>query len=84
MGTSVVSLILPAGANLTVARSRLAKEQATAVNIKDKTNRHSVVDALKAVADELSCFKTMPATGLAVFAGYACRTTTTNPASQCV
>lgn len=68
-GSSLVSYYVPQGANIVDARERIQHELATAANIKDKTNRHSVIDSLKAVSDELSKYKVLPDTGMAVFAG---------------
>lgn len=68
-GTSVVSFHIPEGASIMPYRSQVASELATAQNIKDKTNRHSVCDALKAIQEQLTRIHAVPATGLAVFAG---------------
>lgn len=69
-GTSVVSFHIPAAAaNIMPYRAQVAAELATAQNIKDKTNRHSVIAALKAIQEQLIRVSEVPSTGLAVFAG---------------
>lgn len=68
-GTSVVSFHIPASANIMPYRAQVAAELATAQNIKDKTNRHSVIAALKAIQEQLARVSEVPSTGLAVFAG---------------
>lgn len=68
-GTSVVSFHIPAGAYILPYRAQVASELTTAQNIKDKTNRHSVIAALKAIQEQLIRIREIPDTGFAVFAG---------------
>jgi peptide chain release factor subunit 1 len=68
-GTSVVSLLIPTGASIMVARSRITSELTTTANIKDRGNRHSVIAALKAVSEQLSRIASIPSTGMAIYAG---------------
>ena len=68
-GTSVVSYHIPAGSSIQIYRGQVAHELQTAANIKDKTNRHSVISALKAIQEQLLRIAVVPSTGVAVFAG---------------
>lgn len=68
-GTSVVSFHIPQGSSIIPYRSQVASEIATAQNIKDKINRNSVINALKAIQERLMRVSEVPATGIAVFAG---------------
>ena len=63
--TSCITIISPAGpANK--LQQFIAKELATASNIKNRLNRHSVVAALNSIANGLPA--KIPATGIAIFA----------------
>jgi peptide chain release factor subunit 1 len=70
-GTSLVSLILPPGAQIALTHKMLVEESGTAANIKSRVNRQSVQDAIQAAQSALP--KTpgakAPPNGLAVFAG---------------
>jgi len=55
--SSLVSYFVPAGSSIVVAC------------VRDKNNRHAILSALKAVADELGHLTAIPATGTAVFCG---------------
>jgi len=68
-GTSVITWVVTGKQNIGDIRSRLNNEMATAGNIRDRTNRHSVTTALKAVSDILNGFRAIPDSGLAIFSG---------------
>lgn len=67
--TAVVSYVIAPGTAVGAARDFIKREVATAVNIKDKRNRVSVGEALRAIADLLARTRAIPDTGLATFAG---------------
>jgi peptide subunit release factor 1 (eRF1) len=67
--TSVVSYILSPATKMEAARAFIQKELSTAANIKDKRNRLSVQDSLKAVLDVLTGYRATPDAGVAIFAG---------------
>lgn len=69
-GTELISLYIPAGRPIADIMNMLKQERATAENIKDRTTRHHVVDALTAVIQRLKYFRTTPPNGLIIFAGY--------------
>ena len=69
--TNLVSLVLPAGSDLKIAARDVAREVATAGNIKDKNVRQNVVQALKAIGKQLALHNVCPANGIALFAGAA-------------
>ena len=50
--------------------SVLKAERSTATNIKDRTTRHHVLDALTVVMQRLKLFRKTPPNGLVIFAGY--------------
>ena len=68
-GTELVSVYVPPGKALSEVMNDLRNEWGTAVNIKSKTTRKNVQDALTKVMERLKLFKTIPPTGLAIFAG---------------
>jgi peptide chain release factor subunit 1 len=47
--TSLISLLVPPNTQMTRISKLLTQEVATAVNIKDRVNRQSVIDALKSI-----------------------------------
>jgi len=67
--TELVSVYIPAGYDMNNVISQLATEQGTAVNIKSKTTRKNVTDALEKVIQHLRLYKNTPTNGLAVFCG---------------
>lgn len=69
-GTELISLYIPAGRPLSEVAEVLRSEYSAASNIKDRTTRHHVLDALTAVMQRLKLFKTTPPNGLVIFAGY--------------
>lgn len=67
--TELISVYIPAGFDMNLIIGQLSNEQGTASNIKSKTTRKNVVDALERVLQHLRLFKQTPANGLAVFCG---------------
>lgn len=65
--TSMVSLLIPPGTNIEKLRTRLTSEIATSVNIKDKTNRLSVGNALSKINEHLKYMRVVPETGIAIY-----------------
>jgi peptide chain release factor subunit 1 len=68
-GTELVSVYVPPGKAVSEVMNDLRNEWGTAVNIKSKTTRKNVQDALSKVMERLKLFKNIPPTGLALFAG---------------
>ncbi|AKG39038.1 peptide chain release factor 1 [Infirmifilum uzonense] len=69
-GTELVSLYIPAGRPIADVLNTLNYEYATASNIKDRTTRHHVLDALATIINRLKLFRETPPNGLVMFAGY--------------
>jgi len=69
-GTELISLYVPAGRQIGEIASMLREEYSTASNIKDRTTRHHVLDALTVVMQRLRLFRKTPPNGLVIFAGY--------------
>ena len=67
-GTSMITLHIPGKTNLPLKIKQLNKELGTAVNIKDRANRQSVLVALKQAIYGLKTIKVVPENGIAVFA----------------
>ena len=68
-GTSQVSFILKPDSKLSLSIKRIETELSTVVNIKDRTNRHSVLSALKKIKEYLKSLKQIPSNGIAIFCG---------------
>ena len=62
-GTELVSVYVPPGKQVSEVMNDLRNEWGTAVNIKSKTTRKNVQDALTKVMERLKLFKTIPPTG---------------------
>lgn len=69
--TELISVYIPAGFDINNIIGQISNEQGTASNIKSKTTRKNVVDALEKVLQHLRLFKQTPKNGLAVFCGNA-------------
>ncbi|HDI31248.1 MAG TPA: peptide chain release factor 1 [Thermofilum sp.] len=69
-GTELISLYIPAGRPIGDVTNVLRQEYSTATNIKDRTTRHHVLDALTVIMQRLKLFKQTPPNGLVIFAGY--------------
>ena len=67
--TSVITLLLPPGEQIPKVASMLAEEYGTATNIKSKTNRHSVLDAITTAQQKLKLYRKTPPNGLVILAG---------------
>lgn len=68
-GTSLITLIIPAGKKISDSTTMITEELGKADNIKDRVNRQSVVMALTAVKEKLKNYTRLPKNGLAVFCG---------------
>ena len=67
--TELITVYVPAGANLNVVASQIAQEQGTASNIKSKAVRKNVLGALEKVNQHLKLYRETPPNGLAIFCG---------------
>jgi len=67
--TELVTVLIPAGANIYTIADQIAAEQSTADNIKSKTVRKNVTDALEMVGRELKKYRQTLPNGLAIFCG---------------
>ncbi len=67
--TELVSVYVPAGHNLNDVITQIKNEQSTASNIKSKSTRKNVVDALEKIVQHLRTFRQTPPNGLVVFCG---------------
>ncbi len=67
--TELVSVYVPANSNLQDMINQLKNEQGTAENIKSKSTRKNVVDALEKAVQHLRLYKKTPDNGLVVFSG---------------
>ncbi|TAL48602.1 peptide chain release factor 1 [archaeon] len=74
MHTELVSVYVPAGYNLNEVVGQLKGEEGTASNIKSKSTRKNVVDALEKIVQHLRTFRKTPENGLVVFAGNVSQT----------
>ncbi len=68
-GTSMVSLIIPAGDQISRYSKMLAEEYGTASNIKSRVNRLSVLAAITSTQQKLKLYTRVPANGLLVYSG---------------
>jgi peptide chain release factor subunit 1 len=68
-GTELVTVYIPPSKQVHDVMQDLRNEYGTAVNIKSKTTRKNVQDALTKVMEQLKLFKEIPENGLALFAG---------------
>ena len=67
--TELVSLYVPAGYNINEAKNQISQEAGTAVNIKSKTTRKNVMDALEKVNQRLKLYNQTPEKGLVILCG---------------
>ncbi len=67
--TELVSVMIPAGFNISGVVRQLEAEKSTAANIKSKQTRTAVTDSLERIIRELKNYKQTPKNGLAVFCG---------------
>ncbi len=68
-GTELVTVYIPPGKQIHDVMTDLRNEYGTAVNIKSKTTRKNVQDALTKAMERLKLFNKVPDTGLAIFTG---------------
>ena len=68
-GTELVTVYIPPGKQIHDVMTDLRNEYGTAVNIKSKTTKKNVQDALTKAMERLKLFTKVPETGLAIFAG---------------
>lgn len=67
--TELVSIYVPADFNIEIVKGQIMQEVSTASNIKSKTTRKNVLDALDKGLTELRYYKVTPPNGLVVLAG---------------
>ena len=67
--TELVTVYIPAGYSLIAVAKLLEQEKSTASNIKSKTTRKNVLDALERLTRHLKLITKNPENGLALFAG---------------
>ena len=67
--TELVTVYVPAGYNLNKVIEQISGEKSTAMNIKSKSTRNNVIDALEKILAHLRAYKETPKNGLAVFSG---------------
>jgi len=68
-GTELISLYIPAGYPLTEVTNKLRAEYGQAGNIKSKTTRSNVQDAIDKIINHLKYYRKTPDNGLAIFCG---------------
>src|SRR2546427_7852600 len=68
-GTELISLYVPPGSRIHEVLGNLREEGGTAVNIKSRTTRQNVEDAIERTSQRLRLFKEPPPTGLVIFCG---------------
>ena len=67
--TELVTVLIPAGTNISQVVRQLEGEKSTASNIKSSTTRKNVIVALEMIIRELKQYRQTPENGLAAFAG---------------
>ncbi len=67
--TELISLYLPSGYNIAKATEMISQEIALTRNVKSKTVRNNVLDALGKILQYLKQFKELPENGLVIFCG---------------
>lgn len=72
--TELITVYAPAGYSINQIASQLLSEQSTAQNIKSKTTRTNVIDALERIMRHLKLYKKLPENGLAIFCGNVSKT----------
>lgn len=68
-GTELISLYVPPDRRIYEVLGQLREEAGTAENIKSRSTRQNVQDAIERVSQRLRLFKEPPPTGLVIFAG---------------
>lgn len=72
--TELVTIYAPAGSNINQIATQIMSEQSTAQNIKSKTTKNNVIDALERILRHLKLYKKIPDNGLALFCGNVSKT----------
>jgi len=67
-GTSMISLIIPPGDQISRVNKMLSEEYSTAINIKSRVNRLSVMSAIVSVQQRLKIYHRVPDNGLILYA----------------
>ncbi len=67
--TELISLYIPSGYNLNEIVSMISQEISLTQNVKSKTVRKNVIDALTKILQHLRLYKKTPENGLVIFAG---------------
>lgn len=68
-GTSMISLIIPPGSQLSKTNTMLTTEMGAASNIKSRVNRQSVLSAIGSAQQRLKRYNRCPDNGLIIFCG---------------
>ena len=68
-GTSMISLIIPPGDQVSRVSKMLTDEMGTATNIKSRVNRLSVLSAIRSTVEKLKLFNKVPPNGLVIYCG---------------
>ncbi|MBS7655783.1 peptide chain release factor aRF-1 [Candidatus Bathyarchaeota archaeon] len=68
-GTELISLYIPPDRKIHEVLNNLREEYGTASNIKSRTTRKNVLEALEKVTQRLKLFKSPPPNGLVIFCG---------------
>merc|ERR1719487_675072 len=68
-GTSMISLIIPPGDQISRVNKMLSDEYGTASNIKSRVNRLSVLSAITSTQQRLKLYSKCPANGLVLYCG---------------
>jgi peptide chain release factor subunit 1 len=68
-GTSMITLIVPPGDQISRVNKMLTEEYSTAVNIKSRVNRLSVLSAIVSVQQRLKLYAKIPENGLILYGG---------------
>lgn len=68
-GTSMISLIIPPGDQISRVNKMLAEEYGTASNIKSRVNRQSVLAAITSAQQKLKLYSKVPPNGLVLYTG---------------
>lgn len=67
--TELITVYVPAGYSILLSSKQVDSEAGTAANIKSKSTRENVIEALGKISRHLKQFKQTPKNGLAVFCG---------------
>ncbi|MDI6826551.1 MAG: peptide chain release factor aRF-1 [Candidatus Aenigmarchaeota archaeon] len=72
--TELISLYIPSGHNIQEIMNMLKQEYALTQNVKSRTTRHNVLNALEKTMNHLRLFKKTPPNGLVIFCGNVSKT----------